>query len=329
VTTIAASGIGSTSATLNLRLTSLGSASSVQVSFDWGTATGSYTQTTNGQTLTAPGVFSDELSVLTPGTTYYYRAKAVGDGDAVYGLEENFTTSLATIAPPQVTTDDASSITTSSARLNGNLTSRGTAGSATVSFVWGTSPGLYLHETTGQAMTGTRAFYFELGGLTSGTTYYCQAKAVGDGTSYGEEKSFTTGQSPAVEDVDPASGKRNQHLTVTISGANLEGATMVSFGSGITVEGFTINSSTEITAEIAIDTDATLGDRDVSVATGWGTVTMTDGFSVVASRGGFCNRASAATPQARSEMTTTLAALGLVLGTGYWLAKKGTKRGRE
>jgi hypothetical protein len=329
VATTDATGISATSVTLNGDLTSLGSAGSVTMSFVWGTtAGGSYANETPSTVQTSSVTFHYDLSGLTPGTTYYYRAKAVGDRDAVYGLEENFTTSLATVAPPQVTTDDASRITTSSARLNGNLTSLGSASSVTVSFVWGTSPGSYLYETTGQAMTGTGAFYFEFGGLASGTTYYYQAKAAGDGTSYGAEKSFTTGQSPAVEDVDPASGKRHQHLTVTISGANLEGATIVSFGSGITVEGFTVNSSAEITAEIAIDGDATVGNRDVSVTTGWGTATMTDGFSVVGGRGGFCNRASAATPQSRSEMTTTLAALGLVLGTGYWFAKKDTGRGR-
>ena len=50
-------------------------AGNVIVSFEWGTATGSYTQTTDNQTLSAAGVFSANLTGLTPGTTYYYRVR--------------------------------------------------------------------------------------------------------------------------------------------------------------------------------------------------------------------------------------------------------------
>ena len=84
-------------------------------------------------------------------------------------------------------------IAANSARLNGDLTSLGTASSVTVSVEWGvTLGGPYPNETTGQAMTRTGTFYFDLPSLSPGTTYYCRAKAVGHGTSYGEEKSFST-----------------------------------------------------------------------------------------------------------------------------------------
>ncbi len=218
VTTNDASGVTATSGRLNGNLTSLGTASTATVSFVWGTtAGGPYPNETTGQVKTTTGTFYFDLSGLTAGTTYYYKAKAVGSGTS-YGAEKSFTTAVPT-TPPSVTTSDASSVTASSARLNGNLTSLGTASSATVSFVWGTSPGgPYPNETTAQVKTGTGAFYFDLSGLTAGTTYYYKAKAVGSGTSYGVEKSFTT----AVP-TTPPSVITNDASSVTASSARLNG----------------------------------------------------------------------------------------------------------
>ena len=151
-----------------------------------------------------------ELGSLTHSTTYYFRAKAVGDG-TVYGADRNFTT----LTPPAVTTNAASNLTINSARLNGNLTSLGTADSVTVSFQWGTSSGSYPNETTGEVKDSTGTFYFNLGSLTQSTTYYYRAKAVGDSTVYGGERSFTTLTPPAVT-TNPASN-------VTTSSARLNG----------------------------------------------------------------------------------------------------------
>ena len=321
-----ATGLGTTTATLHGNLSSLGTASSVTVSFVWGTRSGSLTNETTGQAMTSTGAFYFDLASLTPGTTYHYKAKAVGDGTS-YGAETSF---AATTAPPALTTNDASSITTNSGRLNGDLTSLGTASSVTVSFVWGTSSGSYPNESTSQAVASTGAIYSDLASLTPGTTYYYKAKAVGHGDPvYGVEKSFTTGQSPEVETLDPVDGKPKQDLTVTITGANLDGATGVSFGSGITVDDFSVVSSSEITAEITIDAKAAKGTRDVSVTTAWGTATKTDGFSVIGGGGGICSGGALATPGAPSEMTTTLVALGLLLGLGYLLVRRGTRNKGE
>lgn len=95
--------------------------------------------------------------------------------------------------PPTVTTSDATNIIATEAKLNGNLSDLGTASSVNVSFVWGTtSGGPYPNETTPQAMSAPGAFSFDLTDLTPGTTYSLQAKAVGDGTSYGTENIFIT-----------------------------------------------------------------------------------------------------------------------------------------
>ena len=90
VTTIDAKGVGAKRADLYGSLTSLGSASTVLVYFEWGLTT-SYGSTTTEQTMTSPGAFRAIITGLTPATTYHFRAVAVGDGTS-HGLDRSFTT---------------------------------------------------------------------------------------------------------------------------------------------------------------------------------------------------------------------------------------------
>ena len=94
--------------------------------------------------------------------------------------------------PPGVETEDAAWITANSAVLNGTLTRLGDATSVDISFQWGTSSKSYPNETEAKAAVRTGTFEFALTGLTSNTTYYYRVKAVGNSTTYGTEKSFTT-----------------------------------------------------------------------------------------------------------------------------------------
>ena len=73
------------------RLNSMGTASSVEVYFQWGTTT-SYGNETAHWTLTgAPNIFLAMASSLTANTTYHFRAVAVGDGIS-YGQDQAFRT---------------------------------------------------------------------------------------------------------------------------------------------------------------------------------------------------------------------------------------------
>jgi len=188
VTTSGTSGTGTVSATLNGNLSGLGAASSVQVSFEWGSTTG-YGSATTPQTMTASGAFNSSLSGLTPATTYHFRAKAVGDGTA-YGNDGAFTTNSA--YAPVVTTGAASSVSATSGTLNGNLTSLGTASSVQVSFEWGPTTS-YGNTTTAAAQTATGTFSLDVTGFAAKTTYHFRAKALGDGSAvYGDDMAFTT-----------------------------------------------------------------------------------------------------------------------------------------
>ena len=91
VTTGAPTNVGTRLATLNGNLMSLGTASQVQVFFQWG-QTPSYGNQTAPHTMSAPGPFSINVTVLSPDTAYHFRAVAVGNG-TVYGLDGSFRTS--------------------------------------------------------------------------------------------------------------------------------------------------------------------------------------------------------------------------------------------
>jgi len=134
---------------------------------------------------------SVKLTDLDTGCTYHYRVKSKDVANNEARSQDRTFTTVATA--PLVTTDDPSSITTTSATLNGNLTSLGAADNVNISFTWGTSAGgPYPNETTVEAKTGTGTFCSGLEALTPGTTYYYIATAVGNGTGEGDEKSFTT-----------------------------------------------------------------------------------------------------------------------------------------
>ncbi len=93
---------------------------------------------------------------------------------------------------------------------------------------------------------------------------------------------LNTPEPPTVTGVNPASGTQGQSLPVIITGTNFTGATAVSFGAGITTNSFTVNSVTQITANITIAGNAALGARNVSVTTPVGIGTLTGGFTVQA-----------------------------------------------
>jgi large repetitive protein len=89
-----------------------------------------------------------------------------------------------------------------------------------------------------------------------------------DGTSAtAAADQYTYGNGPAVSAVSPATGPLAGGNLVTITGANLAGATAVKFGS-TAATGFTVNSATQITASAPA---GTAGPVDVTVTTPVGT----------------------------------------------------------
>jgi hypothetical protein len=222
VVTDPASDIDINLATLNGNLSDMGTASPVQVSFEWGVTDG-YGNVTPEQPLYSAGTFSAPLLSLSPGIMYHFRAKAAGDS-TVYGND----TALTTLThPPIVATDlTAGNVTAGNATLYGNLISLGTVLSLNVSFQWAddayyTSHGnTYDHETAAQLMTGNVTFNADLIDLEPGTLYHFSAKAAGQhGTAYGNDATFST--SAVLNWWNPDWTRRTQVLIAENSGATL------------------------------------------------------------------------------------------------------------
>ncbi len=134
--------------------------------------------------------------------------------DSSYTITANF----AEVIPPAVTTSAAGNITADSAILNGNLTAMGTATSVQVSFEWGNTTD-YGNETPAQIMTGTGAFSGNITGLSPNTTYHFRVRAVGDGTSYGNDTTFTTtGLTPITGITRQVNGNISAGVSITLDG---------------------------------------------------------------------------------------------------------------
>ena len=80
---------------------------------------------TAGNATTAAADISATLTGLTPGTAYYVRGYATHEGGTVYGGQATFTT--LSLKAPELTTADATDITTVALSMTGKLTSLGTS----------------------------------------------------------------------------------------------------------------------------------------------------------------------------------------------------------
>ena len=129
---------------------------------------------------------------LSPGTKYYIRAFAINSDGVGYGNEITFETLSQSNAT--VTTNAPSEVTSSSAMSGGNVTSDGGAEVTGRGVVWSKdhNPTISLSTKTTNG-TGTGSYVSSITGLEPGVTYYVRAYATNaNGTSYGEELSFTT-----------------------------------------------------------------------------------------------------------------------------------------
>jgi hypothetical protein len=232
VLTGSASAITARSASLNGDLTLMGAYTTVEVWFEWGTTT-AYGTVTARHTLNKPEAFSSPINGLYSGTTYHFRAVAqapVPGASPVYGIDRSFT--AAPLPSLTIITEPASSITTSSAFLNGDLTSTGEYRVSEVWFEWGTST-TYGNSTPVQKHSYPGIFSASIGNLSSNSTYHFRAVARGDAVGtpviYGYDRTFTITPTPTlIVTTTPATG-------VTFASAYLNGD-LLSLGNFTPVE---------------------------------------------------------------------------------------------
>jgi hypothetical protein len=185
--------------------------------FEYGTDT-NYSQSTPTNSLdTSYELIGLNLGIggLTPLTLYHFQLVVMDDWGAEYtqyGGDQTFTT-LA--LPPVVNTDDASSITATSAVLNGRVNPNGSPAHARFEYgsdtTYGTNAGSYYTTT----FASDEPYSTNLTGLTPSTTYYYRAVAFnGTGEGVGLPHSFTT----AAPQVPPAAQTTAASNVILISG---------------------------------------------------------------------------------------------------------------
>ncbi len=232
VTTNPATNILQTGATLNGQVTSLGTASSVEVGFLWGTSSslsGAANVTAPQSPLSSPASFTYPLAGLSTGTVYFFEAWANGQGFAHGGIL-SFTTGTAG-NPPSIATGAASFVGQTSATLNGNLTSLGSASSVQIGFLYGINPTLSgaVNVTVGTE-SSAGWFSFTVVSLSSGATYYVQAWAEGTGFADGGIASFATLPTPPAVATFAATAKGQTTATLNGNLATLGSAPSVTVG---------------------------------------------------------------------------------------------------
>jgi len=207
VTTIAATAVTNTQATLGGNVSDDGGPALSDVGVYYSTTSG-FTPPGQGTKVTGmtlpsvPGDFSGVVSPLSAGTDYYYRAYAINSvGETIAANQVSFSTldvpSL--LATPTVTVDSPTSAT-----LGGTVTADGND-TVTCGVTWGTTSGAgpYTNSFAAASCTVGNPFTVDtnsVGPLVTGTTYYFRSYATNSiGTVYSaNEGSFKPVDTPTV-----------------------------------------------------------------------------------------------------------------------------------
>jgi len=209
------------------------------------------------------GTFVSYLVGLAPSTTYYIRAYAINGVGTAYGNELTFIT-LQNISLPTVTTAAITNITQTTATSGGNVISDGGATVASRGVCWSTSPSPTTANSHTSDGSGLGSFISYLTGLAPNTIYYVRAYATNSvGTAYGNENSFTTGQTITPPTVT-TTGVTNIAQTTATSGGNVTS----DGGATVTARGVCWSTSTSPTITGSHTTDGTGTGTFVSNLTG-------------------------------------------------------------
>ncbi len=190
VTTSGITEITATSAKGGGEVTDQGASNVTERGICWGTSHNPTTAGTHASNGTGAGSYTVSMTNLTPNATYYVRAYATNAQGTAYGAEVSFT---ALEGLPVVLTLDMTDITSTTAKGHGKVTDQGGSAVTERGICWSTSPSPTTSGSHVNSGTGTGEYTVSISNLTPGTKYYVRAYATNDqGTTYGEQKDFTT-----------------------------------------------------------------------------------------------------------------------------------------
>ena len=216
VTTSSATNVSYTSATVGGNVTSDGGATVTECGVVY--STNQNPTTANSKVISGSGIgsFTCNITNLQENTKYYVRAYAINKKGTSYGEQSSFTTKAYIL--PTVTTSSATDISYTSATVGGNVTNDGGATVTERGVVYSTSQNPTTSNTKITSGTGTGLFTCDITNLQEGTIYYVRAYAINKkGTSYGEQKSFTT-KAYAVPTVTTSSATNVSYTSATVGG---------------------------------------------------------------------------------------------------------------
>jgi len=314
--TVAASGLGATTATLNGTVDSKGH--STTVTFEYGTDT-SYgtTMTANQSPLTFgdPTVVNRFLTGLTADTTYHYRVVAQNAYGTAYGNDMTFYTAVP--AAPTASTDAATAVGVGSATLHGTVNANNTP--TTVYFDYGLTAAYgvtLLADQNPVAGIGSTPVTLSITGLTVNTTYHYRVRILSAyGFVNGADMTFTT------LSAEPApTAVTNAATAVGIATATLNG-TVNANGTTITVT-FEYGKTTGYGRTATADQSPVTGSTDTAVSSGLDNLepNMTYHYRVVAQNIGntvygadVTFTTGALPPTAETQAATAITAAGATL----------------
>jgi phosphodiesterase/alkaline phosphatase D-like protein len=249
-TTNAASGLGTTTATLNGTVNA--NNDSTTVTFQYGTST-SYGRTVTADQSPVTGssntAVSKSPSDLIPATTYHYRVVAENSSGTTYGADMTFTTRAA----PTVITNAATAVNGTGAALNGIVNAN--SDSTTVTFEYGLTSAYGSAVTADQSpVTGNTniAVSKVLTDLTANATYHYRVVGQNvNGTTYGADMTFFTAAPSA------PTAATNAATLISSSGATLNG--MVNANNADTTVTFEYGTTTSYGSTVTADQSPVTG----------------------------------------------------------------------
>jgi hypothetical protein len=195
VTTGPVTSVAPTTATVSGDVNPNGTATTWHVEYGTSTSYGSSTSSASAGAGTAAQAVTATLTPLKPGTTYHYRFVATSSAGTTHGADGILTTS----SVPAVVTGNASSVSATSATLNGTVDPSGRPTTWYFEYGRSTSYGTKTPVKDGGSASGASAVSASVTGLTAGTTYHFRLVATNDaGTSRGSDHTFVASAAPTV-----------------------------------------------------------------------------------------------------------------------------------